>query len=62
MSGTAISQRSRVMRLYRHMLKDTLSWVFSRDVWMAEVPTPLLPIPMPHSDHFPNSISRVMCP
>ena len=37
MSATALSQRSRVMRLYRHTLKNSLSWVFSRDVWMVEV-------------------------
>merc|ERR1711976_127996 len=35
-AAMALSQQARVMRLYRAVLKDTLHWVFSRDVWMVE--------------------------
>mmetsp|Transcript_26231 Transcript_26231/g.46658 ORF Transcript_26231/g.46658 Transcript_26231/m.46658 type:complete len:111 (-) Transcript_26231:172-504(-) len=36
MAASSLSNRARCMRLYRHALKDSLHWVFSRDVWMAE--------------------------
>jgi len=33
----ALPQKTRALRLYRHALKNCLSWAISRDVWYDEI-------------------------